>query len=308
MIKLTPSEFVKYNWRASVFARKYKSGEVFKLASGGKMKFIYQPDVEKEVLSRNTTRLGKVKLIGRDGKEYKLSALGKTEEFGGRGKGSSTVREDMELKRLREQLDEIKLKTGYAAVPIKIGRKVYQVSDVATTPGTPKSDFHLLDLNDNEIVWISHKYGTTPRDFQQWGGISAKNEPVINKHPEVQQFLKDMNELYPEGVPRATNLYRTIKDNKLKMMSVYGSDFHIQNRNLGRQNVSILIQGPVRLRKSNSTYQFTSHHIHINGARMLGGFEPVLTASYRSDRNDGGVKNTRITISPIGGRNMIGQI
>jgi hypothetical protein len=305
MTPMTPKEWLKYDWRIEVFLRKYRDKEIFELANGKKMIFEYNKAVEKDVTSRDQGKISKLRLVGAtDGKLYKMSDIGKSQEFGGKGSGASTVKEDQELKSLRDQLNKIKSDISMPNVPIKIGTKVYKVYDVESTPGTPKSDFHLLDSNAREIVWISHKDGKGPKDFQQWGGISQRSEPDIFRHPEVQAFIKDLKEKYPDGLPRATTLYRKIKDNKLKKMSVYGNKY---GQNLGRQNVSIMIQGPVKLKMSGSSYEFVSNHVHLNGEDMTGGFEPVLTAIYKGDRSDAGVKGTRIVIMPIEGRKMTGE-
>ena len=87
--------------------------------------------------------------------------------------------------------------------------------DVFSTPGTPKSDFHLVDINGNEIVWISHKDGKTAKDFQQWGGISQAKEPSVYSNEEVQTFVKDLKTAYPNGLPRETTLFRKIKNKQL---------------------------------------------------------------------------------------------
>ena len=306
MTPMTVKEWLKYDWRIEVFLKMYKNKEQFFLKDGRKMFFVYNPSVEKNVKSRDKAKLEKVVLEGIDGKPYKISAIGKSKEFGGKGAGAGTAKEDEQLKILKNRLEDIKANEVISAtVPIRIGNKVHNIFSAATTPGTPKSDFHLLDSNAKEVVWISHKDGKTPKDFQQWGGISLRNEPEIFKHPEVQSFVADLKREYPDGLPRATTLYRKIKDRKLKMMSVYGNQY---GKPLGRQNTSIMIQGPVKLVRKGKVYEFESNHVHLNGEDMTGGFEPVLTAIYKGDRSDAGVKGTRIVIMPIGGRKMTGEI
>jgi hypothetical protein len=306
MRPMTTAEWLKYDWRIEVFLRKYKAGESFEMVNGSKQTFIYDKSVESMMESRNKSKIDLVQLIDANGNNYKVSAIGKSIEFGGRGTGSGTAKEDIELGRLRNMLNEIKAREATSIVKIKIGTKIYDVFDAESTPGTPKSDFHLLDINGNEIVWISHKDGKTPKDFQQWGGISLRNEPRVYRHPEVQNFIEDLKDKYPKGLPNATSLYRKIKDNSLKMMSVYGNEF--DTKKLSRQNVSILIQGPVKLKKTNGVYEFESNHIHFNGEKITGGFEPVLAAIYKGDRSDAGVKGTRIVIMSIDGRKMTGEI
>ena len=312
MASLSPKELLKYDWRVEVFLRKYKSKDkkerTFDLVNNKKVSFIYDPDVAKVVSRKNQVQLRTVRLLGEDGNEYKLSDLEKSAEFGGKGAGSGTLKEDIELQRLIKQLNDIRKKQKTGTVPIEVGGKTgktFNVADAITTPGTPKSDFHLVDDNGTEVVWISHKDGRTARDFQQWGGISKRSEPTIFSHPETQSFINDLKKTYPDGLPRRTTLYRKIKDDKLKNFSVYGNQYGNEE---GRQNVSILIQGPVKLQKSGNVYKFVSNHVHYNGEKMTGEFEPVLTAIYKGDRNDGGVKGTRIVIMPIAGRKMTGEI
>ncbi len=306
MRPMTAAEWLKYDWRIEVLLKKYKNGDDFELTNGAKMSFVYVDATASAIETRNASNLNSVTLMGKDGKPYKLSAIGKSTEFGGRGVGSGTAKEDMELKRLKDALNEIKAETASPIVKIKIGNTIHEVFDAVSTPGTPKSDFHLVDINGKEIVWVSHKDGRGPKDFQQWGGISQKIEPKVYAHREVQSFIKDLKSKYPDGLPRATTLYRKIKDDSLKMMSVYGNEF--STRRFGRQNVSIMIQGPVKLKRSGGFYEFDSNHVHLNGEEMTGGFEPVLTAIYKGDRSDAGVKGTRIVIMPIEGRKMSGTI
>lgn len=299
MANLAGREIYKYAFRVEVFIKKYTTKDPFTLVNGKKTVLVQNNDVIKALKEqRPTTRL---ELLSEDGTVYKFKDLMKTGEFGGKGAGGSTIKEDIELSSLRKQLADIKAESASATVPIKVGRDIYHVEDAESTPGTPKSDFHLLDANGKECVWISHKDGSRPKDFQQWGGISQRKEPKIFSHKETQQFIKDLKEIFPDGLPRATSLRRKIKDNTLKMLSVYGNEY--MTKRPSRQNCSVLIQGPVELVKKGNYYVFESNHVHYNGESVDdGGFEPVFMAIYKGDRSDAGVKGTRIVIMPIDGR------
>lgn len=303
--KMSPAEFMKYDWRIEVFLRKYKAEEAFTLATGGSVTFHYDPSMAKIMDARNQQTMKDVRLLGKNGKEYKLSDLGKDRDFGGKGAGAGTAVEDMELRSLQTQLDDIRTSTAQGVIPIKVGNKVFMIAGAETTPGTPKSDFHLVDADGKEVVWISHKKGRSAKDFQQWGGISQRSEPMIFNHPEVQKFVNDLKKKYPQGLPNATSLYRKIHDDKLKNLSIYGNAY---GGPLGRQNVSILLQGPVKVVKNGKNYELSSNHVHLNGDHITGDFEPVLAAIYKGDRSDAGVKGTRIVIMPVGGRKMTGSI
>lgn len=305
MANLSPAELLKYDWRIELFLKKYKNKEAFELGTGAKKVFVFVKSTLAQIESRSPAELRKVRLIDSDGNEYPLSALKKNQEFGGKGEGFGTRKEDRELENLREQINQIKAQLASPTIPIKIGSTTYDVFDAASTPGTPKSDFHLTDITGNEIAWLSHKDGSTEKHFQQWGGISARAEPKIFSHREVQDFITDLKQQYPDGLPRATSLYRKIKDTKLKMMSVYGNEY---GSKFSRQNVTLMLQGPVKLVKHGKVYEFSANHVHLNGDNMTGGYEPVLAAIYKGDRSDAGVKGTRIVIMPINGRKMTGSI
>lgn len=304
--KMTPAEFMKYDWRIDVFIDKYKKEKPFTLVNGSKISFTYDTDIEKIMKKRSQAQMRNVILLGKDGKEYRLSALGKDRDFGGKGAGFGTRDEDRELKSLNDQLDDIRSKDKTGTVKIKIGNNTYDVASAVSTPGTPKSDFHLVDSKGNEVVWISHKKGRTAKDINQWGGVSKRSEPLIFNHPETQKFARDVTSMYGEGLPRATSISRKIKDKKLKMMSMYGNQY---GKPLGRQNVTLLIQGPVKLRKRSGAYVFDSNHIHLNGESVdRTEFEPVFMAIYKGDRNDLGLKGTRVVISAKGGRKVKKEI
>jgi len=228
-----------------------------------------------------------------------ITQLVKTGEFGGKEGGSLAV-EERAIITLRDEIIKA-VKKNKGPINIKLKNKIVSnIVDVEKTSGTPKSDFHLLDSNGNAVVWISHKDGSRPRDFQQWGGISQRVEPEIFQQAETQKFINDLKKRFPDGLPPATTLYRKIKDTKLKMLSVYGNQYGKQQ---GTQNVSVLLQGPPGLSQSGSVFTLTANHVHYNGEIVdSGGFEPVLMAVFKGDRSDAGIKGTRLSISPIESR------
>ena len=108
-----------------------------------------------------------------------------------------------------------------------------------------------------------------------------------------------MKKEFPNGLPNTITLYRKIKDKTLQKKSIYGNQY---GKPLGRQNVSIVLQGPIKL----SGGKLTANHVLYNGQNIPGGYEPVLMAMYKGpDRNDAGVKKTRLSIYPIEGRKKI---
>ena len=288
-------ELYKYDWRAAEFLKKIESNSPFELMSGEFVTLQKDPDVINTIKSRHPTT--NLKLRSTSGGEYKLKDLKKNKEFGGKAEGASTAIEDRELSSLNDQINAAKAHEASPTIKIRVGHNVYEVYGVVTTPGTPKSDFHLVDLDGKAIAWVSHKDGKTPKDFQQWGGISAQKEPDIFKHPETQKFIADIKTEYGDGLPKATTVHRKIMDSRLKMISVYGNKFGGVH---GTQNVSLLLQGPVKLVRVGDYYELTSTHTHVNGDTLDDtGYEPVLMAIYKGDRSDAGIKGTRVVIAPV---------
>lgn len=192
-------------------------------------------------------------------------------------------------------------------INIKLKNRIVKgVVGVEKTAGTPKSDFHLTNEQDMAVVHISHKKGSTPRDFQQWGGIT---ESEIAEHPEVKLFEKKVNELYPGGVmPNGESAFMKIKDDALKMMSVYGVNY--ARSGLDVNKVDVLIQGDPGLKPlSNGDYELTgTGHIHYLPEKITGEFEPVLAIIYKGDRSQLGLRGGRASIYPIGGRTFKREI
>lgn len=210
-----------------------------------------------------------------------------------------TSKEDAQLASLQKQIQNELEQNNLMELSIKIGAKYYSVAGAASTPGTPKSDFHLLNLKSEEVVWISHKDGSSAKDFQQWGGMSDRSETTIARHPESKKFIEDVKTRFGGVMPRATTVSRKIVDTKLAGMAVYGNRFGLE---LGRQNVTILLQGPVKLVKKNDHYELTSNHTSINGDAMTEGYAPVFMAIYKGDRSNFGIKGARFAIQPAESR------
>ena len=207
---------------------------------------------------------------------------------------------------LEEAVIEAIILTG-GPINIKLkGRVVKNIVGVEKTAGTPKSDFHLTDVNGKAVIHISHKKGSSPKDFQQWGGITEK---AIADHPEIKYFEKQINILYPNGVmPNGQSAYMKIKDNDLKMMAVYGVNYAKGTLDVNR--VDVLIQGNPGLQLlSNGDFELTgSGHVHYLPEKITGGFEPVLAIIYKGDRTQLGLKGGRASIYPMGGRSFKTEI
>lgn len=182
---------------------------------------------------------------------------------------------------------------------IRLPKKTVKgIVGVEKTAGTPKSDFHLIDENGRPKVFISHKKGSTPKDFQQWGGMTEKE--ILN-HKEVQAFAMKCKAKFGEKLPPGTSVFSRIKDPRLSAYSVYGVDF---GKVTGINNVDVLLQGDPYLIPQDSTFKLMANNVHYNGETLHGGFAPVLALIYKGDRDNLGIKGARASIYPAGGRRM----
>ena len=221
----------------------------------------------------------------------------KTPEFGGKGVGSGTAAEDRELSGLRKEIENAMKRDGLSVLPMKVGNKTVMVSGVQSTPGTPKSDFHLVDAAGNEVAWLSHKDGSTAKDFQQYGGLTHK---VFANNSEVKSFMLALAKKYPDGMERGTSAWRVAKDKKLINQSVWGVDYGGER---GRNNVDEFHQGPMKIIKRGKLYAIQSRHQDTNGKLPKGdGYDAIFYARFTSDRGSKvagvTVNNARVGIFP----------
>lgn len=293
---LKHNDLMRRAGRLDVFLNKIKDGDFF-LTTKGAVK-ITKPsaeDLEAEMQSKGYSKM--MQGVTDKGKRVSLkypNEFLKSPEFGGRGAGSGTSAEDAALSNFRRELNMVMQQTGMPYVSIQVAGRVVNAVDVQSTPGTPKSDFHLVDMNGEEVAWISHKDGRTAKDFQQWGGLTELSKLNPN-HPEIKSYLDAVRNDAPNGLDGSKSYARVLKDKKLKMQAVYGIDY---GKKPGRQNVDILLQGAIKLRKKGKNYVMTSNHTMENGTMPSGGYTPQFFARYIGDRNNFGIKNSRFMVAP----------
>lgn len=298
--KLERKDLMKSGPRLAAFIKKYAAGDAFVLAGQSEPSVRLKKD--QDVLDSLKNGIIPDTFETEDGKTVRLTGLEKTGEFGGKGAGFSTRDEDSALADLNKQLTA--MKGDNQSVSLQIGDKTVDVAGFVSTPGTPKSDFHAVDADGNEVAWLSHKKGSKAKDFGQWGGMSDREMKVVyasmpEAKDEILKFAKDVIDKYPDGaIPRATTLARKITNGKLRGISIYGNGFGGER---GQQNVDLVLQGDPIFQGNKLV---ATGSAHSNGERLQGEFEPVLMAMYKGDRDNFGVKGARFSIYPAGGRKI----
>jgi len=303
---LSVSELFKYSWRLDKFIEKYEKKEPFVLMSNQKATLAFDADTLKILKKKKSEDYRKLEFIDSKvkTKKYKFTNFMKNEEFGGKPAGKAAAGIDAEMKAvesINSQINALYSKSGKKSIKIKIANNTYNVAKATKVEGFVKSDLALLNESGEEVAWISYKMGTRAKDFQQWGGMT---EDVIQNHPEVQTFIAQLQKKYGDVMPNATTVAKKIKDAKLKKYAVYGTGFKIANKGLGRQNVSIVLQGDIQIKKDGNGYELTSVHVLNNGDAITGDYEPVLMAIYKGDRSQFGLKGARFVIQPKASRSV----
>lgn len=282
MSGLSLRELNKYEWRINAFVNKFYNNELFESDYGlvnlqalkiNNEYFEYNDLAKRSRLTRTIKNTkGQSLWALTELNEFVSSKLKKTAEFGGKSSGFSTRHEAYVIKSLKDQLSEL------GKVDIRIGDELYRnIKYIDTTKGTPKSDFHLSNIHEEQEIFISHKKGSKAKEFQQYGGISKFYE-----NEEVLDFLQSIKNLTGDLFPKKMSLMRPIESNILKRQMVYGNDY---NNDYGINNVQLLIQGEPILQKEKNYYVFKSNHIVENPQLPKGEYEPVLYATYRKRRS-----------------------
>lgn len=279
--------------RLDTFIKKIVSGQPFSTVDGKQVKVKNDPNIINAIKSRQIPDVLPIEPEG----DVRFTKLVKTPEFGSEDPEFRLSKEKEALNSLDQQIKT--LLNGKTFIPLVVGNMLVKAAGAVNTPGTPKSDFEIIDDKGNPVAWISHKDGSPadPKKFGQWSGITK-----FASHPEVISFAEGVAK-NPPG-KKQTALSRAIKDVDLQKKAVYG--FNFGNDRFGRDNVTTVLQGPVKIIKNGRQYKLEALKEFKNGEDFPQEYTPVFTARYSSDRDDLGIHNTRIVIYPFAGRKIVG--
>jgi len=309
---LKHNDLTRRPFRMEIFFDKLKNKEPFGTKYGeiilnpnmiidNKTQDVYTADNLKQIFSQKGIQLTFVTSNGKK-IEYPKDFL-KTSEFGGKGKGTSVSAENFALKKLNNTIEILKEETRSTYLTIKHKGKVYKITHAESTPGTPKSDFHLVGLDGKPVFWISHKASKKGNalDFQQYGGLQELDKATKSKDIEsfvdaVKIFIK-VNHPNAKVYPDKTSLFRKVKDKNVILKSMYGIDY---GKKYGKQNVQVLIQGDIILENKGKYFEiYGSTHTMNNGELPKGGYEAVYFSRKSADRTNFGIKGARFFVVPI---------
>ena len=285
--------------RAQTMLDKIEKNEDFYLTDGSTVKIDADNSVEfvlslHELLrTGNQRRLSAASFRTTRGVPLKVTALGKSGEFGGKGAGGGTVAEDRALSDIRGKLMAILEKEKKPFIKVKVGKEIVEAADIISTPGTPKSDFHFVDASGQEVAWISHKDGTTAKAYQQYGGLTELDK-LFPAHSEIKKFIEDTKALTNGKFETGQSFMRPLKDDRIKKGAVYGIDYTKAN---GRQHVNMLCQGIMNLQTSGQYHILKSSHDMSSGTLPTADYRCMLFVR-KGDRSNFGVGSARYMVAP----------
>ena len=293
---LAKSNLNKNPDRLEKFIKKLENKEPFVLKDKTTPTLVIEPDLFWLKDLQLSRQLKSDYILDINGQKIPLSTLQKTKEFGSTGR-TGTEKETIQLNRLDELIKEL---GDGNPIDIKVGEKIYKnCIGVKNTPGTPKSDFEILDKNNQSVIFISHKDGTRPNEFGQWSGMTH----FLN-YPEINTFVNDVRQKVGKEMPRGTTFSRPIEDENLKNKACFGKDF--DTTKFGINNVTCIIQGQVKLTKKGNFYILEGDKMWLNGDTPSEKYTPSLMAIYKGQsRNDFQIFGARFSIYPESGRRHI---
>lgn len=185
---------------------------------------------------------------------------------------------------------------GEKELNLKIGKNTVKASSTIKMTEGIKADVAIVDAAGNEVAWISLKDGPRVKNIPHWGGVT--HSPIVS-HPEVQKFVQDIKERFPEGLPRGATYAREIEDTNLKALSTFGKNY---GKEFGPSNVNVILQGTPGLKKTKNVFELTGDNVWLNGDIPTGEYEPMLMVRFAPDRNNFGIPGARIQVTPANAR------
>jgi hypothetical protein len=161
------------------------------------------------------------------------------------------------MNQINKKIDEIG-KGQPITIRIK-GKEYNNVAGLVGGKGFSKADFVIVNMDGEEIGFLSHKKGDDAKSFQQYSGISKIAGLDIHNHKEVRKFHTTLSTILEKTENQSgddfskilsslsgnqktyDSVYQPIKDPELKKKAIFGK--HSGNVKRGMDNVDFFVQG-----------------------------------------------------------------
>jgi len=245
---------------------------------------------------------------------------------------SAEKQESEETIRTQKSIENLLAEIEEDYITVLLGSQQFNVDGFRQIEGRPKADM-AFTFKGNDVIFVSHKLGSKPANFQQYGGfttdlgyeknqrsskvVSGSSSTYILKFLEnidlildkVYGIKPDNRGIYDFGkTPRGTNFALPITDNDLAGLVMFGKNY--RSSKFGLDNVHIMIDGNIVLNKiEHGVYSLDgSFHSMIN-PNVIGSndkfptnppYQPMLFVmrSAAQQLKQGGFYNARAVIWP----------
>ena len=253
----------------------------------------YDPTTQSQELKQilPTLRAGdKLFLYDTSNVKHSISAVTKTPELGGKGKGHQrgSQIEAAEISNIQKQIDEFNT-DGEGITIVGVGPNIISIEPVA---GMQKADFKFVNKAGNVLGYIQHK---SPK-HQQMAGVGRK---PFTDFEEVQQFAQKVYDTVEKSPSKRLEKpeYSTIQDPELKRLAVYGEQEE------GPRGVQFYCIGPMELKSvGDNSFELTvpsgKGRVYTGNQIPEEGEAPTLVATYRAGRNQK-VPGTKLVIPDV---------
>lgn len=300
-VSLEKKSFLNREARTEKFVSKLMSGEEIDLVSGEKV-IIDKVSINNSIYTHDNFISLKVSLPVLTKEDiiyfyckervFKITALAKTAELGGKGKGGSLGPERRILASLEEQFKNIK-----TPVDLNIGGKLYtNIDGVTNVKENQKADFAFTSEG-TPTVFVSYKPGSGAKDIIMYGGISQYEE-----YGEVKRFIEAVKKRVSTMEKGSTEYAAPVEDQEVILKALFGSEFKEGSYN--ENSIQAIIQGDnLNLIPSDKGYILEcSNVIFSPDIPSDTEYIPFYNARYANDRNQFGIRNCRFSILPGGSR------
>ena len=221
------------------------------------------------------------------GEKYSITAVAKTTEFGGRGKGNVAgggieAKQETEMKAKLEG----KVVTILVSDAEKKQHSYKKVNGFDRIPGNKKADFKFTTETEKSI-YVQHK---DPKHQQLAGVVRG----ALSGDDQVQAFIEKVYEEVKANGPLKKRMIEPITDSTKQLLAMYGT----ANGSFSENAVEMYCIGDMKLEDiEEGIMKLTANKIYIYPE--LPADDPiVLAATYRSGRNhktkEGLIIDTRI--------------
>jgi hypothetical protein len=233
---------------------------------------------------------------------------------------NTTEKEDIALSQLNQEIKQRMIGGKGICVIVKShGKVAFAFKDCVgarTFKGTPKADFSIVNSRGQDVAYISHKDEGGARAYQQYVSITGGRDDIVNKHPIVQDFLRQIVARHDDIRQAKIRYKRTVPFTKegieLINAAVYGVDY---GKNYGKEHCHFIGQGKPTLVEADPkdkpkdcgiAYELKfSDDLSVSGDIShfkSAGYEPIILARFTNGRKfyvDGNQYNdVRLLIAP----------